>query len=190
MRRILALALVALLAAAFWRAVAEPLWRTWRNNAQTVSDRRDAVARLRGLAASRAVYESALREADEDFDVSEALMESPSETLAAADLQQQVKDLVEASGGTLVSVQPTDPRPAGPFVRIGLSVRLITSTGALQQVLYKLESSLPVVVIDEMLLLARTATRGARQGQAPGDELDVRLQLAGFVSGAAAPGRP
>lgn len=190
MRRILALALLALLAAVLWRMGVEPLWRIWRIDAQTVADRRDAIAKLRGLAASRDVYEAALREADADFDVSQGLMEAPSQTLAAADLQQQVKALVEESGGTLVSVQPTDPRPAGPYVRVGLNVRLITSIDALQRVLYALESRLPVVVIDEMQLLARTAPRNARRGEAPGEELVVRLQLAGFVGGEAARGRP
>lgn len=189
-RRVLALLLLLLLAAIGWRLALAPAWQAWQADAQALSEQRDALARLRALAASRARYEAALAEADRTFDVSEGLMAAPSGTLAAADLQQQVKALVEQAGGMLLSVQPIDAQQAGPFARIGLNVRIVTSTDALQQVLHALESSVPIVVIDELLILARTATRGARRGEAGAHELDVRLQLAGYVSSAEAPEPP
>ena len=94
------------------------------------------------------------------------------------------KALVEGAGGSLVSTQPTESSPAGPFTRIGLNLRILVSVQALQTVLYELETRRPLVVIDEMLVLSRT--RGARQrrraaGTNPG-QLDVRLQLGAFLA--------
>lgn len=184
-RRAAALALLVLLGVLIWRVGVDPLYRAWHADREAVQELRDAIARLRGIAASRQDYERALAEARQASGTADALMRSPSGTLAAADLQQRIKALVEGTGGSLISAQPSDPQPAGPFTRIGLSVRMIVSTPALQRVLHALETEVPVVVVEEMLVLARGARSGRRSGANP-DELDVRLQLSGFVADALA----
>ena len=184
-RRAVALALLVLLAVVIWRIAAAPLYRAWHADREAVQELRDAIARLRGLAASRPAYERALAEVRQASGTADALMISPSATLAAADLQQRVKALVEGAGGALVSVQPTDSFAVGPFTQIGLSVRMIVSTPSLQRVLHALESGAPVVVVEQLLVLAR-GVRAGRRPAAGADELDVRLQLSGFVSAALA----
>lgn len=180
-RRAAALALLVLLAVVIWRVGAAPLYRAWHADREAVQELRDAIARLRGLAASRPAYERALAEARQASGITDALMISPSATLAAADLQQRVKALVEGAGGALVSVQPTDPLAVGPFTQVGLSVRMIVSTPSLQRVLHALETGSPVVVVEQLLVLAR-GVRAGRRGTEMADELDVRLQLSAFVS--------
>lgn len=184
-RRAAALALLVLLAVAIWRVGAAPLYRAWHADREAVQELRDAIARLRGLAASRPAYERALAEARQASGTADALMVSPSATLAAADLQQRVKALIEGAGGALVSVQPTEPLAVGPFTQVGLSVRMIVSTPSLQRVLHALETGAPVVVVEQLLALARGVRAGRRPAEST-DELDVRLQLSAFVSAALA----
>ncbi len=180
-RRALALGLLGLLCAVLWRAAAAPAWRAFEADREAVDHHRDTIARLRGIAAAGSTYQSALERLRSQGGLAGAIMESQSDTLAAAELQQRVKALVEGAGGSLVSAQPTDSQAAGPFTRIGLSVRMVIDTPALQRVLHALESESPVVVIDDMLVLSRGA-RSSRRRVVTVDELDARLQLAAFVS--------
>lgn len=179
-RRILAVALLILLILVIWRMGIQPVWQAWQQDRETVADYRDAIARFKGLAAAGTRYEAALSQLRQQAGFTDALIRSPSATLAAADLQQRVKRLVEQSGGSLVSAQPSEAEPAGPFIRIGLGVRMIVSVEALQKVLHALETRTPVVVIDEMLVLSRGGRNARRRAQVR-DQLDVRLELSAFT---------
>jgi len=181
--RALALGLLGLMLAGAWRVGVAPAWRAWQADREAVARHRDTLARLRGLAAAQPRYEAALAELRSESALSDALIRSPSATLAAAELQQRVKALVEAAGGSLVSAQPEQAREAGPFTRIGLGVRMIVSIAALQQVLHALETGTPLVVIDRMQVLARGARAGSRRRAPASGDLDVRLELAAFVAG-------
>jgi general secretion pathway protein M len=180
--RALALLLLLLLLVVLWRATAAPLWGAWQADRDAVVRQRDAIARLRGLASMGADYRRALERSRASNGFDGALIEAPSATLAAAELQQQVKALVEGAGGSLVSAQPVDTVPAGPFTRIGLSLRVLVSVQALQKVLYELETRRPLVVIDEMLVLSRAGSaRNRRRAKVTG-QLDVRLQVGSFLA--------
>ena len=180
-RRAVAVALLVLALAALWRFGAAPLWRAWQADRESVARLGEQIARLETLARSREDFARALRAAQEAPGLTGALIEADSPTLAAAQLQQTVKALVEAAGGSVVSSQPTDAVPAGPYSRIGLEVRMLVTVEALQRVLHELESRRPVLVVDEMLVLSRTARRPRRGVQQHSGPLDVRLQIAGFL---------
>jgi hypothetical protein len=163
------------------------VWQAWRDDSEAVAAHRDAIGRFRGLSSARADYEAALVEIRRQSGSSDALIRSDSATLAAADLQQRVKALVESVGGTLVSAQPGEGAEAGPFTRVDLSVRMLITIGALQKVLHDLESGAPLVVIDQIQVLSRRTRTTRRRGrrvpkQAATGQLDVRLKAAAFVA--------
>jgi len=180
-QRIIAIALLVLVVLLVWRAGLDPAWRAWREDREAVASHRDAIARLRGLAAAGPRYQKALTELRQRSGFADALIRAPSATLAAAQLQQRVKALVEQAGGSMVSAQPAEAQAAGPFTRVGLGVRVTVSVAALQKVLHSLETRTPVVVIDEMLVLSRAARRSRRRVPVR-DELDVRLTLSAFAA--------
>ena len=179
-QRILAVALLALLLALIWRAVGRPVWQQWTLGAQQIEELRSTIGRLRAMASSRDQYAEALVEIRSNSGVDAALMKSASVTLAAAQLQQDVKSLVESAGGSVVSSQPKDAPDDGPFARVQLDVRMLVSIAALQQVMHALESQLPIVIIDDVLILTRSR-RTSRTMHAD-DTLDVRMSVAGFVA--------
>ena len=191
-RRAVALGLLVLVLVAFWRFGVAPAWQAWNEGREEVARLRDALARFQGLSLARADYERALAEERRAPGLRGALIEAESATLAAAKLQQSVKALVEGAGGSLVSSQPTEAASEGPFTRVGLNVRMLLSTPALQKVLHALETQRPVLVVDEMLVLARGArarTR-SRRSTRPADQLDVRMELGGFLAPVVAEERP
>ena len=181
----LAVLLLVLVAALVWRGALEPLWRIWQEDREAVAGHRDAIARLKGLASQREALLAALEREQAGSELETTLIRADSDTLAAAELQQQVKSLVESHGGSLVSAQPTTSQAAGPFTHIGLNLRMLLTVEALQQVLHELESRRPVTVIEQMLVLSRSRARGTtRRRPAPprSDQLDVRLTVGGFLA--------
>ena len=166
-QRILAVALLALLLALIWRAALRPAWQQWVLGEQEIEQQRSTVARLRAMASARDQFAEALATVRARSGVDGALMKSASVALAAAQLQQEVKSLVERAGGSVVSSQPKDASEEGPFARVLLDVRLLVSVAALQKVMHTLETQQPIVVIDEVLILSRTRrrSRNSRAGQ-------------------------
>lgn len=178
-QRIVAIALLVLVFAVIWRLALQPAWRHWQSGEEFIDQQLNTIARLRAISSSQAQYSATLAKVKSDSGVDAQLMKSASATLAAAQLQQQLKTLVESAGGSVVSSQPKDASDEGPFTRVGLNVRMLVSISALQQVMYALETQSPLVMIDEVLVLSR-GRRKARTSRTDG-MLDVRINVAGFV---------
>jgi general secretion pathway protein M len=183
-QRALALALLALVLALVWRGALRPVWQQWSLGAQQIDQQRDRIARLRGMAQSREQFARALADARTASGVDAALMNFASVTLAAAQLQQDMKSLVESAGGSVVSSQPVDSSSQGPFARAELSVRLLINSEALQQVLHALETQRPVVLVEDVLILSRNRrrTRSRKVPATNNQMLDVRLSVVGFLA--------
>ncbi|MFT5444988.1 MAG: general secretion pathway protein M [Gammaproteobacteria bacterium] len=183
-QRTLAVALLVLIFVLVWRGALRPAWQQWSLGAQQVEQQRDLTARLRAMAGSREQFSRALTEARAASGVDAALMDFASVTLAAARLQQDVKSLVEATGGSVVSSQPVNAPSQGPFARAQLSVRLLINGQALQRVMHTLETQRPVVLIEDIMILIRNRRRSrSRAATAVGNEmLDVRLSVVGFLA--------
>lgn len=183
-QRTLALALLVLIFALVWRGGLSPAWRQWSLGAQQVEQQRDRIARLRSMAESREQFSRALTAARAASGVDAALMNFASVTLAAAQLQQDVKSMVESAGGSVVSSQPVDAPSQGPFSRAQLSVRLLLNSEALQQVMHTLETQRPVVLIEDIQILTRNSRRARSRAASPASNemLDVRLSVVGFLA--------
>jgi hypothetical protein len=180
--RVLALALLALLLAALWRFAAMPAWDQWRADGEAIAATRDAIARFKGVAAARESLSRQLARVRSNPSLEGALMRAATVTLAAAQLQQQLKSTVEERGGSVVSSQALDGEAVGPFVKVKINVRMTLTMPQLQRVLYRLESQRPVLVVDELLVLSRQRRRRRNATDSAGD-LDVRALLSGYMPG-------
>ena len=181
--RTLAVALLVLLVVILWRVAVAPLWSRFAQDREAIAEARGAIARYQQLTARRDEFQKAIDELDTDEGLERALLSAGSSTLAAAQLQQRVKATVEQHGGSLVSSQVLDAERKGPFAKVRVNVRMSVSVEELQNVLHELESQLPILVLDGMQAQSRRARR--RRGAAnrsQGARLDVRLQLAGFLT--------
>jgi len=107
--------------------------------------------------------------------------------LAAAELQSLVKGLIERSGGGLVSTQPLVDSGADAVGEVPGSVRLrVRMRGdmeSLRDVLHSLESSMPLLVLDNVSIVKARQVR-RRRGSDNQGPLQVNFDLTGFVQGA------
>ena len=179
-RRMLALLLLLVAAAIFVSAVAMPLVTTWTENRDEIVQMEDSIARYARLSARIDALESAVEALAASEELDAFVLPQTSEPLAAAALQERVKSVVTGSGGTLTSTQVLPVAKEQGFKRIAVNVRMAGSVEALQRALHELESGLPYLLADNVVILARGARKRRRQA-APGEMLDVRFNLSGFM---------
>jgi hypothetical protein len=93
--------------------------------------------------------------------------------LAANSLQQHVVELVEQSGGKVVSVAVETPAAtAQTSRRVIVQVRAELDNDGLQSLLYGLESGQPLVLVDTL-----NVNRPTRQGEADDSKRSPRLTI-------------
>jgi general secretion pathway protein M len=107
-------------------------------------------------------------------------LQSPNESLAAAELQSRIKSSVEAAHGELRSTQILPGREEGGFRRVAIRGQIVVDMVALQRMFYELEASAPFLFLDNVEIRARANARGrSQQGENP--QLDVRFDLSGYL---------
>lgn len=104
--------------------------------------------------------------------------ESPAQAVAA--LQDRVKSAAADAGARLGSVEVLAPRADGGLTSQGVRARLTADTQSLQQVLHSLESSRPLLLLNNLYVRARDTRSDTSQLR-----LDVRVDVVGFAGGAA-----
>jgi len=179
--RVAALGLLLLVALLLFARVARPLWARYAANVETIETLEDNVVRFEAIASQQSAVEKEFSRLEDALDLSALTFQAGSATLAAANLQERVKSVVEKAGGSLTSTQVLEPEPFGDFERVSVNVRMTGATPALQKSLYALESALPLLVIEDLLVVSRRAARRERRKAAvQQDRLDVRYRVIGF----------
>lgn len=181
--RLAALGLLLALVALVVVLAVVPLARTYLEQREAIADKQALVLRLDALGRRSGALEAELRGLEARSDIGRFTLTAQSPSLAAAELQRDVKAVVERSGGRLTSTQVLAAEDAGDFRRVSVNVRLTADTVGLQQVLHALETRVPVLVVDELMVISRRQRAASRQGNPSDDvELDVRFRLSGFMT--------
>ena len=157
LHRLLALALlVALGCGAYW--LIDRVWLGRYEYYQTNADQAvDRLERFTALAAARPALQQRLESASQDQSSARFYLADKAPNLAATELQQQVRELVERNGGRLASTQVLPVSNEAGFTRVAIRVQLlVTDMEVLQKTLHALESSRPLLFIDDLQMRART----------------------------------
>ncbi len=139
---------------------------------------------LRRMAASREPIQQLITRIQQDRTVIAQYLPQSAPALAAADLQQRVKAVVEAAGGTLQSTQALPPAEEGNAVKVTVSAAINSDVGSLQKVLYDLESQTPLLFLDNLQVSAReTRPRlpGGRVANYTRVLLSVQFEVSGYL---------
>jgi len=83
----------------------------------------------------------------------------------------------------IVSRQPVRPRVQERFQKVTVNVRMRCGIEDLKKVLYSLETSIPMVIADEVTIIKpRTRRRSANQTNPAPTALDIRFNMSGYLS--------
>ena len=104
------------------------------------------------------------------------------DALASADMQEFIKKTIVEAGGQLSSTQALPVNNKDEFKRITVSVRITGNSQILRNVLYKLETSEPLIIINQIDIRPMRGTRNkvTRQMEASND-LNVNFQAVSFM---------
>lgn len=102
--------------------------------------------------------------------------------LASADLQKFIKTAISQAGGELTSTQVLPSSNKSGFNQISIKVRMSGDIEALRNVLHEIESSVPIVVIDQVDIRPERGRRNRKTRKIePSNKLNVNFQVVSFM---------
>jgi general secretion pathway protein M len=182
----LALALLAGLLLAGYTFVVAPVLAAYRDTGEAVQEAQDLLQRYRALAGERTQLIEELAALEERAAQAGGYLEGSTDALAAVELQDRVRRIIEGAGGQLQSTQilPASAIDAtAPVRRAALRIQLEIAINGLQSVLYELETGQPYLFVNELTVRQR---RTRRRANTPEEEpvLDVSFEVFGYVRAA------
>lgn len=182
LRRILALAILIAALALIWGVAVVPLQNRFEQYSESISQSRALLARHNQIIASKDVLQANIERIKQSRILKNGFFQARSTEIATADIQKIVKNAVEKSGATLVSVQVLPPEMEKGFQKIGVRVRMSGQINSLQSTLYVLETSWPLLFIDELDVRVRTSRRTRRRQRADEDgHLRIHFDATGYL---------
>ena len=154
-QRLAALALLLLVGGALYLAVDQWLIGRYRDYQNQLQQQQERLAQLERIAATREPVQQRIAKIQQDRNITAQYLPQSVPALAAAELQQRIKAVVEAAGGTLQSTQALPPVEEGRAVKVTVSAIMNGDTGSVQKVLYDLEGQTPLLFVDNLELSAR-----------------------------------
>ena len=136
------------------------------------------------MAASREPIQRAIAGIQQDPAAATQYLPQSAPSLAAAELQQRVKSVVEAVGGTLRSTQALPPTEEGGAVKVTVSAAMTGDTESLRKILYELESQTPLLFVDNLDVSARENRPRLPGGQLASYtrvQLSVQFEVSGYL---------
>lgn len=176
-----ALGLLLALMALVVGAIAVPIWLLNRHYDAALDDsvsrieRYSKIAGMRDGLAKKALDVKALA-------ASHHYLKSASPALAAAELQEQAKVILEAKGGKLNSIQILPHKDEGNYRQITVAMQMSAPLSAVKGMLHALESARPYLFVDNFSVRSM-AGFAARMGVDPNvePELTVQFDLSGYA---------
>ncbi|MDO9422769.1 MAG: type II secretion system protein GspM [Methylobacter sp.] len=102
--------------------------------------------------------------------------------LASAEVQEFIKKTIVEAGGQLSSTQALPVSTRNEFNRITVSVRMTGNSEVLRAVLYKIETSTPLIIINQLDIRPMRGVRSRTTRQIePSNELNINFQAVSFM---------
>lgn len=149
----------------------------------TIAQNQERLQRLTGILASQEMLETELQQVKKDKAMTAYYIDKPSPTLAATDLQQQIKTVVETHHGELQSTQILPTTQESGLTRVAIRVQMNGDAEVLQKVLHALESSRPLLFVDNLVVNAREIRRRepGKRDITTSVQMMTTFELAGYM---------
>lgn len=181
LRRLLALALLLAVLAATYQFAVSPLLAAYGETDTAIRETKQLLAGYQRVARTAPVLKRRLGELHQRQAESGVYLRGETDALAAAELQDEVKQTIESSGGQVRSIQTLPTETRSGFERVTVRVQYTGSVQTLLHVLYDLEAHRPLLFVDNLDIrgnIRRTRNRQPRDGPT---QLIVRFDLSGYL---------
>lgn len=133
------------------------------------------------LAKKDAVLEDMAR-IKEQHDTQDYFNSQETDALASAEMQNFIKKTIVDAGGQLTSTQAIPVTSKNGFNRITVRVRMTGNSEVLRSVMYKIETSTPLIIIDQIDIRPVRGKRNVTTNKIePSNDLNVNFQAVSFM---------
>ena len=178
--RYLAIGLLILCLIGVVLAVYVPVSLQQRHYDDSIASRTDYLTRYQRIIAAGDEIQAALDQVKRT-DWRKHFLKNTGAALAASEIQEIAKNLIDANGGKLISMQIAPSKDEGGFRRISVNVQLTGNMTALRQILYSVETMKPYLLVDNINIRtqANYAFKRAPDGAPP--DIMVGFDLSGYT---------
>lgn len=156
-----------------------PLWLAHRHYSDALEDIDRRLARYERLAAARPALQKKL-EAVRAVGSRKYFLKASASSLAAAEIQERVRQHVESNGGRLISVQVAQPKEDGRFRQVTVTVQANANIYATRKILQAIEANEPYVFVDSLMVRAQVPP-GFKPAPGFEPEMFIQLDISGFA---------
>lgn len=179
--RMLALSLLLVLLALIITIIAAPVFWLHRHYDQATEQQLDLLARYSRVGASGP-------ELTKQLDVLKAkgarsfFLKNTVPALAASEVQETVKGVVESNSGKISSMQIPEHKDDGNYRKVTVNIQMSASVSATQKIFHALETQRPYFMLDNVTIRS-TAWKGQSGANVPGPEPEyaVQFEVAGYA---------
>lgn len=182
--RLLALALLAAVPILAYALVLGPVISAYRDAGESIAQAHKLLRSYRERAEQRPQLAQLLADEEERADSITGYLEAVDDALAAAELQDRIKGVVEQAGGTLRSAQSLRVEAVEAVAgvrRAGLKVRFAADIESLATILYEIETGQPYLFVEALSIREPRRQRRRRDEPEQAPDLDVVLDLYGYM---------
>ena len=177
--RRLAIGVLAAVSLAVVAVVAIPAWLLNRHYDAALLDMTEKLERYRRIAATRPEVVRGL-EAVRAKDARKFFLRSGAAALSAAEAQEAMRTLIEASGGRLITMQAPASKEEGRHRQISVNVQLTANILALRRILHALESNTPYLFAENVMVRSQVPST-FRPGPGSEPEMFVQFDVYGYA---------
>lgn len=103
--------------------------------------------------------------------------------LAAAELQQHVRNIINVNGGQVISTQDLTDDKSDNVTYVKIRAHVKGDIRILLNMLYRFETGRPMVFLDNVVVKKRRNIRKRKSKKGEINDMDIRLDLLGYIRG-------
>lgn len=151
-QRILAIAILAAIVSLALDVVAWPLWTAWSLHAEQIAMLKRQVATMERLADAAPRFDAVAKKVAANPEAQVLTFAAPQPTLAVAQLQGQLSQLIAAAPGVVMSSQTLPETRDGALTRISVQTMVEADIKALIKILHAIDAARPLLTLDKLVV--------------------------------------
>jgi len=181
-QRTLAVGLLLLPLALAYLAVVAPYLDHLEENRERIEDLKFQLQRLQRAAAKAPLRRRQLKTLESGRSGEQHFLKGTTPTLAAAELQNRLGEIIRSAGGETTSTQTLAGKAEGAFTRVAVRVRFTASTPALRRILHTVEAEKPLLIVENLRIRPVRGRRDPKTRKTvPVDRLNVDMRVVGYL---------
>src|SRR5205085_1501463 len=122
-----------------------------RHYSRVLDDMTSRLERYRRIAAMQPEVARSL-ESMRQQDPKRLILRTGAAALSAAEAQEAVRSIIEASGGRLITMQAPTTRDDGRYRQVSVNVQLTANIQSLRKILHSIETRTPYLFVDNLMV--------------------------------------